>query len=282
MLLKDVKIEFQSRLSKIYDIKEIDSILNIALEDIGISKHSIHFENNYQLSSKQIIQIQSVLERLYANEPIQYIRGKADFYGLEFFVSLAVLIPRQETELLVDIIIKKHAQTTNTILDLGTGSGVIPITIKKNLPQSKMYAIDISTEALKIAQQNALHNSVSIKFMEANILDYSSLQSIPKCDIIVSNPPYICSNEKKLMMGNVLDFEPHIALFVPDSNPLLFYKAIAEIAKQKLQSNGMLYCEINESFGKEVKELYEENGFIDCSIIKDLQNKDRFISCRKK
>ncbi|HON52875.1 MAG TPA: HemK/PrmC family methyltransferase, partial [Bacteroidales bacterium] len=169
----------------------------------------------------------------------------------------------------------------STIVDIGTGSGCIAITLAKHLPQAQVYAIDISKEALAVTKQNAIHHSVEIQCIEADMCNIDTYSKIPTCTTIVSNPPYICSNEKKYMNLNVLEHEPHTALFVPDNNPLQYYKALANIGLQKLETNGMLICEINEAYGIETKELFEQFGFVNCSIILDLHNKDRFLQAYK-
>jgi release factor glutamine methyltransferase len=281
MTFENVKIEFQSRLNKFYDTKEIETFLDFLSEDIGISKIDIRIQKNIPLSDFQNTYFFNSLQRLEKEEPIQYIRGKADFFGYEFTVSPSVLIPRQETELLVDSIIKENKEQNLQIVDLGTGSGCIAICLAKLISNSKVIAIDISLDALEIAKKNALEMNVSVEFVQINICNESLYEQIPECNIIVSNPPYICTKEQVQMENNVLNFEPHLALFVPNSDPLLFYKAIAKIGLQKLQKNGKIYCEINEAYGNETLELFEKYGYTNCRIIKDLNDKNRFVVCEK-
>jgi len=281
MTFENVKIEFQSRLNKFYDTKEIETFLDFLSEDIGISKIDIRINKNIPLSDLQKTYFFNSLQRLEKEEPIQYVRGKADFFGYEFTVSPSVLIPRQETELLVDSIIKENKEQNLQIVDLGTGSGCIAICLAKLISNSKVIAIDISLDALEIAKKNALEMNVSVEFVQINICNESLYEQIPECNIIVSNPPYICTKEQVQMENNVLNFEPHLALFVPNSDPLLFYKAIAKIGLQKLQKNGKIYCEINEAYGNETLELFEKYGYTNCRIIKDLNDKNRFVVCEK-
>ncbi|MGQ0827144.1 MAG: N5-glutamine methyltransferase family protein, partial [Bacteroidota bacterium] len=193
-----------------------------------------------------------------------------------------VLIPRPETEELVDLIIKKNQETRlknqkTSILDIGTGSGCIPIVLKKHIPSAKVYSLDISPQAIKIAKENAINNGVEIIFILDNILSPKSLILNPSFDIIVSNPPYICISEKDQMQKNVLDYEPHLALFVADNDPLLFYKAIADFALKQLKPEGKLYLEINQAYGEETKQLLESKGLKNVLLIKDLNNKNRIL-----
>lgn len=278
MTIQDVKIEFQSRLHNFYDTKEIQSVFELLANDIGFSKVDLVLNPIKELLENQLVYFLSSIKRLETQEPIQYIRGKADFYGLEFFVSSAVLVPRQETELLVDTIIKHTTIQNPFILDLGTGSGCIPITLTKHIPNSQVFALDISLQALEIAKKNAIAQNVEVTFFQGDMQNENCCNSVPLCDVIVSNPPYVCNSEQIKMKQNVLNFEPHIALFVPDKNPLIFYKAIAKIALQKLKQNGILYCEINEALGNETKELFQNFGFSNVKIINDLHGKQRFIS----
>ncbi len=220
--------------------------------------------------------LDSFIERLQKKEPIQYILGRTEFYGNPFVVNPSVLIPRPETEELVHLI---HAENKDnnplSILDIGTGSGCIAVSLKKLFPQATVYALDISAEALITAKNNTALNNVSVIFLEENIL--SSETVIPQTNIVVSNPPYVLHSEKKLMQTNVLDHEPHLALFAEDENPLIFYKAITEQAKKRLLPNGKLYFEINEQFGLETAELLREAGFTAIQVLKDLNGKDRIV-----
>jgi release factor glutamine methyltransferase len=219
-----------------------------------------------------------IIDRLKAGEPIQYILGDCYFHGNRFFVSPDVLIPRPETEELVDWILKEDA--FHSLLDIGTGSGCIAISLKKERSSAEIYAMDISEKALSIAQKNALLNDAPIHFIHDSIL--SPRTSNQTYDIIVSNPPYILQKEKAAMHKNVLEHEPHLALFVDDEEPLLFYKKIAEYGIHHLTEQGLLFFEINALLGKETKEMLEEYGYHDVVIKTDINGKERMIRCRKK
>lgn len=236
--------------------------------DMVLNSHKVIEKNVFQ-------QIEAVVKRLISGEPIQYILGEASFYGLQLKVNPTVLIPRSETEELVDHIVKQHQHKTLSMLDIGTGSGAIPIAIKKNIPLAEVYACDISEGALQTAQENALFNQADIQFFKHDILSELPLP-VGKLDLMVSNPPYVTEKEKEQMLGNVLNHEPHLALFVPNNDPLLFYRAIALKAKQSLKKGGELWFEINESFGQEMLRLMHTLGFA-ATILKDLNEKDRII-----
>lgn len=281
MTLSDVKIEFQTELHNIYPKNEISAIYTLLLSDIGYSKTDTVLHATMQITSDQITFLRAALKQLSQHIPIQYIRGKADFYGLEFRVNQHVLIPRQETELLVHSIISNPIAHTHTILDVGTGSGCIAITIAKYIPQAQVFALDISSHAIEIARKNAQDNSVNITCIEADMCNEQQWNLLPTCSILVSNPPYVCSNEKKQMKAHVLDYEPHLALFAPDHNPLLYYDALARMGLQKLEDRGMILCEINEAFGNETCSLFSNAGYKQCKIIQDLHSKDRFIQAYK-
>ncbi len=222
-----------------------------------------------------ISKIESDLKELLQFKPIQYILGETEFFGLNFKVDKHVLIPRPETEELVSSILKLDL-TGKSVLDIGTGSGCIAISLKKNQPSSNIHAIDISIEALKLAKENAIHNQVEVFFEQEDILNPK--RKVRKFDIIVSNPPYVTNSERFFMEKNVLDFEPHSALFVKDENPLIFYKSIIEYAGFSLYENGYVFFEINEKFGREIVELLTEANYTNVRLSKDLNGKDRFIS----
>ena len=207
-------------------------------------------------------------------EPIQYILGRTSFYDLEFNVTPGVLIPRQETELLVDIILKDYS-LSGKILDIGTGSGCIAVSLKKNLPEAEVFALDISQNALDIAKLNSKSNNLHIDFIHGDILN-PGLTINHTFDLIVSNPPYVRNSEQQKMHDNVLQYEPHTALFVPDDDPLVYYRAIADFCMRNLKSSGILALEINESLGFETKSELEKYTFSTVEIVKDLNNKDRF------
>ena len=257
MTIQDVKIEFQQKLAKLYEPKEIQSIFSLIAEDLDFSPTHLILHKDDELSDTQKYFFEQCLQRLATAEPIQYVRGKADFYDLQFWVNPSVLIPRQETEELVNVILQENKNNTPKIIDLGTGSGCIAITLAKHLPNAKVSAVDISEQALQMAKSNALKNDVSVDSYLGDMQDDVFMSQFPRFDIIVSNPPYVCDSEKIEMRANVLQYEPHLALFVEDTNPLQFYRAIAHFASEHLAENGTVYCEINETLGEKTKRLFE-------------------------
>jgi len=264
-----------------YSHHEIESFISIIFNNIyNYSKNEIILNDGKILSEEEFGNIKSIVERLKKYHPIQYIFGNAEFYGLPIKVSPAVLIPRNETEELVDILLKKHRNEALRIIDMGTGSGCIPIALKKNEARFKLLACDISEEALELAKENAQMNNVEVEFFHYDILSEKSLD-IEKVDVIISNPPYVTTKEKELMSPNVLENEPHLALFVPNNNPLLFYRAIVLKSNSMLSTNGEIYFEINEAYGDEVLQLMECHGF-DAEILKDLNGKERMVIGQKK
>jgi release factor glutamine methyltransferase len=283
-----IRIYYQNfvlQLLTIYEVNEAESIAGIVFEELFMMKkhHILILEKD--LDDEQISHLNLILNRLLTHEPVQYILRVSDFYGLRFKVNKHVLIPRRETEELVDLIIKDvrgwklEVGTKINVLDIGTGSGCIAISLKKNLPFAHLTAMDISTEALETANENALLNKVIVDFVQTDILHSTfNIQHLP-FEIIVSNPPYIMEDEKKEMLNNVLEHEPHQALFVPNDNPLKFYIAIADFAKNNLTANGKLYFEINEIFGNEILQMLNDKGFQHIEIIRDMQQKNRMIRC---
>ena len=240
------------------------------------SKAQLHIYQDKEISEDIYLRITEIITDLKTFKPIQYIFGSTDFYNLPFHVSADVLIPRPETEELVDLIITENKNKPLKILDIGTGSGCIAISLAKNLPKSKITASDISENALNIVHQNSKLNNIQIETIQLDILNPPN-DFNEKYDIIVSNPPYITEKEKTLMHQNVLEYEPHLALFVPNVNPLLFYKAITKFAIKHLNNNGKLYFEINEAFGNETITLLEQNNFKELFLRKDINNKDRMV-----
>lgn len=282
---KDIVLFFQNELISIYPTNEIESITRLILEDIlNISYAEIVLMHDVTINDTQKQRLIDIAEQLKQHKPIQYILGKAYFYDLKLKVTPDVLIPRSETEELVDLIIKEAVKYNNpnlSILDIGTGSGCIAIALKKNLPLSNISAIDISEKALEIAKQNAKQNLTNITFLNKDITNYESVEELSCFDIIVSNPPYVREKEKSLMQKNVLNYEPALALFVKDENPLIFYKSIFEFASNHLSSEGKIYLEINESLGKEMERLSKDFGYNNVQLIKDLNGKDRILKCTK-
>lgn len=269
---------FAEELTSLYDELEAKSIMELCFSSLfGYSRIDLLLKKEEILTKEEGEKLNSVLEKLKEGVPLQYILGETEFYGLKFTVNEHVLIPRPETEELVEWIISSEGEKT-TILDIGTGSGCIPISLKKNLPESEVWAMDVSGKALEIAKINAVENDAVISFVEADIFTQESIGEI-KFDVIVSNPPYVLKSVIEKLHKNVIDNEPHLALFVEDNDPLIFYKRIADFAKNNLTEGGELYFEINESFGKEMQELLREKGFKNVTLRKDLNNNDRIVKC---
>ncbi|MHA7058987.1 peptide chain release factor N(5)-glutamine methyltransferase [Aquimarina sp. M1] len=267
-------------LSGLYEPDEILSFFYILSEKIlKLKRVDVAMALHTDVDKEQLSQFLDAKKRLSNHDPIQYIVGDTSFYGLLLKVNQSVLIPRPETEELVDWIIKEYHHKVGhrklRILDIGTGSGCIAISLAKHLPQADVFAVDVSEEALKMAKENALCNKVQIKFYQNNILTMSVLSN--NFDIIVSNPPYVRELEKQEIKPNVLDNEPHLALFVPNNDPLIFYKKITKLAKQSLTSEGVLYFEINQYLGKETKKMIQKMGFSSVEIRKDLYGNNRMI-----
>jgi release factor glutamine methyltransferase len=268
-------------ISKIYPKYECESIAQIILSQFNISKLDVVVNSSKTLEEKDIDTINNQIIRLKNNEPIQYILGYTYFYDLRFDVNQQVLIPRPETEELVDWIVKTYKSKKNiNILDIGTGTACIPISLAKNIFDADVSSIDISSKAIETAKINAKRNNVEINFINADILCWQNISELKYYDLIVSNPPYVMESEKIEMQKNVLEYEPEIALFVNDNNPLIFYKTIVELAKNKLKNSGYLFFEINEAFGNEIYNLMKENNFTEIELRKDLQNKNRMIKGR--
>ncbi len=277
MLIKNYKTTFFQELTNLYDEKEIESFFYLVLENFhGKKRIDLALNPNMEIDNGQLLRWNNVIVELKNQKPIQYILGETEFYGLPFLVNENVLIPRPETEELVKLILS-NKQNTNSlkILDIGTGNGCIPIALKKNLPYAEVYAIDVSENALITAKKNAKLNKVEINFLLKNILETVDLEE--QFDLIVSNPPYVRNLEKVEIDPNVLEFEPHLALFVEDDDALLFYRKILELAKKNLNPNGQLYFEINQYLGKETVALVEHYGFNRVQLLKDIYGNDRMV-----
>lgn len=264
------------QLTQFENQQEAEAISFWLLEDIAnISRMDVLVEKEIALSGEEEQKIASAMERLRNHEPIQHILGKVEFYNRQFLVNKNVLIPRQETEELIELILTDHPELSGeVVIDVGTGSGIIPITIAKERSGAKVYGLDVSGAALETAKRNALLNRAEVEFLKIDILEETP--ALPEAEIWISNPPYVLESEKLVMHKKVLDFDPSQALFVSDEDPLLFYKRITSLAKQNLKTGAYLYFEINEKFGKEVKVVMELYGFSQVEIIKDMQGKDRF------
>ncbi len=282
MILKTLRNNFIKTLIDYYAETEIVSFFNLLSADILKMQRIDIAQNLYAvISGKKQEKFQNAVNKLKNYIPIQYITGNTEFYNLTLKVNAATLIPRPETEELVAWIINDQNNKQNiSILDVGTGSGCIAIALAKNLPEAKVFALDVSEKALRIARQNAVDNGVTIEFIEADIfdVDLGNLQF----DVIVSNPPYVRELEKETMSPNVLNHEPHLALFVKDDDPLLFYRSIVEVANNTLKSKGFLYFEINEFLGNLTRQLVQKLNYCNIELKKDLFMKDRMIKANKK
>lgn len=269
---------FKTELMDYFPEQEINSMLYVVLDKtFDIRKKDVLLDSNRLFSESELLKIIYIVKDLKKHKPLAYILGEWEFYGLPFKVNEHTLIPRPETEELVQLILDENNNENASILDIGTGSGCIAVALKKNRPKSLVIAFDVSKQALETAKNNALLNDVTIHFQEIDILIPQELKN--NYDIIVSNPPYIPLKDINEMDKNVTDFEPHLALFVEDNNPLIFYKAIAEFAKKHLTNHGKLYVEIHEKLGNEVKALFELIGFKEVVIVKDINEKDRIVKC---
>lgn len=279
--IADIIRYFRQELENDYESGEIEAFIYYCFDVyLNFTQKDLLLKKDEFVSESELLKFSFAVKQLKQRRPIQYILGKADFYKLRFSVNEQVLIPRPETEELVDLIIKDNRGTPScSILDIGTGSGCIPIALKKNLPAAYITAIDVSEGALKVARQNAQLNQTEILFLHEDILDKNSnfFNDSNRYDCIVSNPPYVLFSEKAEMDKNVLDHEPHLALFVADEDPLLFYKMIADFSRRHLNPGGKLYFEINAAYGPETQELLEKKGFKNPALIADLNNKNRIL-----
>ena len=284
MKIKEYRSYFIQELTPIFDAGEAESFFYLILEEKHqLKRIDLALHPDLVFSEAEIIVWNSILEQLKQEIPIQYLLGKTSFYGLDFEVNPGVLIPRPETEELVDWIIKSNLKGQNSkslnILDIGTGSGCIAISLAKNIPNAQVFAIDVSEKALAAAKTNAENNSVNVTFINQNILETADLEQ--QFDVIVSNPPYVRNLEKEEIKKNVLDNEPHLALFVEDNDALIFYKKIAELAQKNLSENGQLYFEINQYLGKEMVDLLEKMNFKNTELRKDIYGNDRMTQSTK-
>lgn len=298
----EARFWLKEKLKNFYAEEELPDILFLTLNFItGLSQTQLHAFPEKELNDDQIPMLLLLAKKLQTGMPVQYALGETEFFGLRFEVNPFVLIPRPETEELVSWILEEKGgkvkgerwrgegqkgessevrgerEMAERILDIGTGSGCISVAIKKNWLEAEVSGLDISTEALKTAQKNALSNEVEVIFFQQDILNFYPVKEALPYSIIVSNPPYITPNEQKLMHNNVLDFEPYQALFVPENDPLLFYRTIARHASFMLQKNGLLFFEINEKYGKQTLGLLQQNGFVELELRKDFRGKDRMV-----
>lgn len=282
--VRDCRKYYANQLEPIYGSDEANALIMILLEHyFNIDRVKIALEPDLRLSESELLTLHFAVKELLKNRPIQYIIGETEFCGMRFFVNENVLIPRPETQEIVENLVTstrtRHATSQQlSILDIGTGSGCIAISLAKLIPNSDVTAVDVSEKALEVAKKNAEANGVNVHFVHDDILQPTIAELIDnQFDIIVSNPPYVCESEKTEMRANVLDHEPSSALFVPDSDPLVFYRKILEFAQKALKPDGQIWFEINEKFGKETAELCREKGFKNVEIIKDFRGKERIV-----
>lgn len=280
MILKQAIEQLKSGLAGVAEPQEVQAMIRVICEDVfNYDPVDVALRQESELPEFAPQRIAEIIARLRRHEPLQYIVGHALFHGHRFKVTPAVLIPRPETEQLVDMIIDENQGSDLRVLDMGTGSGCIAVSLARALKFAQVDALDVSRDALQVARENAAALKVKVRFFESDML---SPQPAARYDIIVSNPPYICWSERDAMERNVKDYEPGQALFVPDNDPLLFYKAIAPYAADSLERGGRLYLEINQRFGSEVKHLLEENGLDEVRVIEDSYGKVRFATAVKK
>lgn len=294
----EAEIWLKNELSSIYPASEAGNIADLALEHLtGLSRADRMLKRDEPFNVHQLHHLTEIHHRLLHHEPIQYALGEAWFYGMKLFVDKSVLIPRPETEELVDWIVKdikaagkdvferRGAEADETtslkILDVGTGSGCIALALKKAMPKAEVWGCDLSDDALNIARRNGSQLDIRVDFVGLDFLDEAQVKQLPTVNIIVSNPPYIPEKDKEQMRSNVLDFEPHLALFVYDQDPLLFYHALANAGSHRLYPDGAIYAEIHEDYGPQVQQLFEEKGY-EVVLKKDMQGKDRMIKAEKK
>jgi release factor glutamine methyltransferase len=275
--LKDIRNYLLKELKSTYPEQEIKSITNLIFKThFGIEKLHLLIDSGQIVSFNTISRIIEICDELKTGKPVQYVLGETSFYNCIIKVNNETLIPRPETEELVDLVIRENKGFRGKIIDFGTGSGCIAIALKKTLKEAEVTGIDISRGALQLASSNAILNDVDVSFLKGDILQFDTGLITPS-EIIVSNPPYVLESEKKYMNRNVLDFEPHNALFIPDEDPLLFYSAIVKLSGRIMMPGGKLYFEINENKGREILRLLESAGYSEVKIINDINGKNRII-----
>ena len=284
MTLNDARTVLTKELNKVYDSDELKNIIELVIEHVTNMPRAEQVRNKVPyLTCTQLEDLDAITERLKKNEPVQYVLGEVWFAGMKFKVNKTVLIPRPETEELVDWIVQEiNAQYSTfngqcSIMDIGTGSGCIPIVLKKKLPQATVSAIDVCSEALFTATENAIGSTADVDFILLDFLDEEKWKQLGQHDIIVSNPPYVKQSEINTMHERVNEFEPRLALFVPDEDALIFYKKLADFSLTHLNSEGSLFVEINEALGDAVVKLFQSAGFANIEMRKDMQGKDRMV-----
>ena len=284
MTFREAERIFTDSLNLVYESREAASLAWLSISHICKIERAEYLNlKDTEIPSYKYESLLNILGELKTGKPLQYVIGETEFYGLTFKVNPSVLIPRPETEELVDWIISDIRNSKTPIkglkiIDIGTGSGCIPISIKKNLPENQLFALDVSHEALDVSKQNALLNQTEVNFIQGDILNLLNKEiKDEKFGIIISNPPYVTEAEKQQMQPNVLEHEPDLALFVPNDNPLIFYRAIADFALKHSDKNGYLYLEINENMGEDTVQLLKQMGFKNIELRQDLSGKDRMI-----
>jgi len=281
-LLFDLKKKYFDELKLQFGENEAYQLLNVLTKHFfDLSRIQQSLNPNHRLNESEMLSLHMAVKKLKKNIPIQYITGESEFRGMKFLVNDSVLIPRPETEELVELILNSEGENGLKVLDIGTGSGCIAIALAKEMNNSEVFALDISPEALRVAEENARFNNTNVTFIEGNILNYSH-NNKGSFDIIVSNPPYVRVSEKSFMKANVLDYEPHLALFVEDKDPLKFYKAILEYAYVGLKTGGRLYFEINEKLGEDVANLLAIYNYSEILVRKDINDKQRIVSGKRR
>ena len=281
MTLNEARTVLTKELINVYETDELRNIIELVIEHITNMSRAEQVKNKVPyLTCTQLEDLDAITERLKKNEPVQHVLGEAWFAGMKFKVNKNVLIPRPETEELVDWIVKESQKLkvkSQKIIDVGTGSGCIPITIKKKLPEANISAIDVCSEALFTATENSIELGAEVNFVLLDFLDEEKWKELGQYDIIVSNPPYVKQSEINTMHDRVKEFEPHLALFVPDEDALLFYKKLSDFSLKHLKPGGSLFVEINEALGEQVVNLFRSTGFANIELRKDMQEKDRMI-----
>ncbi len=281
MTVNQATTHFKQSLAGIIDAGELSAMWRLVMHHVmNYEPVDMILRGDHDLPEFFPPRLDDIIARLRASEPIQYVLGKATFHGHEFTVTPATLIPRPETEQLVDMIVDENTATDLRVLDIGTGSGCISVSLAMALKWAQVTAIDISPKALEVARENARANKAKVQYLQADALSLTTLPCEP-LDIIVSNPPYVCNSERRDMEPNVLDYEPHNALFVPDDDPLLFYRAIARYAQRALAPGGRIYLEINRQYGNDTAQLLSDHGFIDATVHLDSYGSPRFVTAHR-
>ena len=281
--LSELRQQYIDMLTPLYGKEESKQLADILIEHFfGITRVDQALDPEIRLSESEMLQLHKAVKELLSHKPVQYITGKAPFLDLTLNVNETVLIPRPETEELVQLILNNEQNTGIKIIDIGTGSGCIALAIKKHLPEAEVTAADISPEALETAMENSRLNGLDIRFEKMDMLNPETYASFPEYDVVVSNPPYVTESDKAQMQPNVLEHEPHSALFVADEKALLFYEAILDFCRTHLTANGRVYFEINESKGQEMASLLAKRGYGNISLHKDIHGKERFVSAVNK